>query len=234
MGDIHWLDNPTERIPSLEPREHLRIFLLPLRPDWRPHSAGQNSVRADAVAAIFERKRARQRNHACLGGAIGRVAEPGEPVHGADVKDDTRAALDHRGKHCLRAVERTVEIAVDVVAPTVGVGLRQSRKIGDAGVVDKDIDRVERPGQPCKSPPDRRRVANVDHLGFDRDPSRDESRGEILQRVLAVEEGKSRALAPEVPAERLTYAACRAGDRDGLPHESHASSSSAQRPVRPL
>src|SRR6478752_5107071 len=49
------------------------------------------------------------------------------------------ALLLHAGNDSKGAVIGAVEIAVDVMLPGLGIGARESRMLGEAGIVDEDV-----------------------------------------------------------------------------------------------
>ena len=59
--------------------------------------ARKHDVHPHPMASIFERQRARHCDHSRFGGAVGRVAESGQGVDGADSHDGAGALLDHAG-----------------------------------------------------------------------------------------------------------------------------------------
>ena len=98
-----------------------------LVPERRAHRAGADDIRADVVAAEFQRERLGQADQPGLARAVGGVAERGQPIHRTDVDDRARAARLHVGQHGVGAVVGAVQIRVDVVAETCGRRALQAR-----------------------------------------------------------------------------------------------------------
>ena len=144
---IDRLDDAAERIPARQLRQDLRIALRARRSQIGVRTVpGQHDVGADAVAADIPCASDRVRlDHAGLGGAVGGIAERREPVDRADGDDDAAALRLHAGQHRMGAIVGAVEIAVDVVGPAVRRSVRAKRRmLGEAGIVDEDVDGAER------------------------------------------------------------------------------------------
>src|SRR5690348_11853006 len=80
VGDVDGIDDAAERIPAAKPAQHLGIALHALLPDRRANRARADDIGADAVAAIFERKRLGQADHAGLAGAVAGSPRADKPL----------------------------------------------------------------------------------------------------------------------------------------------------------
>jgi hypothetical protein len=84
----------------------------------------------------------------------------------ADVDDVAAAALDHPGEHGARQVDQALAVGVDHLVPVVEVGaLRRLEALGEAGVVDQDVDRGKRGRQRPHRALDGLAVAHVELEG---------------------------------------------------------------------
>jgi len=146
---------PAHRHAARQVGQRLRVVLLRrLRQRRRHHRGarigGADGVHADALGRVFGRGRARQPDHAVLGGGVdGQLRRAGDAGHGRDVDDlAALAALAelplHGGKLVLQRVEDAHQVGVDDAAGDVGGRLRQLRHVvHDAGIVDRDVEPAE-------------------------------------------------------------------------------------------
>src|ERR1043165_798564 len=65
------------------------------------------------------------------------------PCDGCDVDDATPALLDHRRKNGAREIKSAREIDFKVALPEFVAGLDERRALGDASVVDEDVNRPQ-------------------------------------------------------------------------------------------
>src|SRR5271165_1874032 len=229
-SDIARFDNPAERIPARERRQHLRVLLRTLGPNRRANSAGQHDIHTHAETPVFQRERSRKRNHPRFGGAISRIAQRREAIDRANIDDDARPPVAHAGENRVGAVVGAVQIGVDIVAPTGGIRLSKGRMFGDPGVVDEDVNLPLRAYQSFESLGDLSQIADVNDFRGGGYSLLFEFGREIAYRGVKVDCADSGSLGSEMPAKRLADAARCACDRDELSAKSHAELSIAARP----
>ena len=192
--------------------QHVRVLGLALVPDRRAHRARQHAVGADAVAPIFLRQRTGERDHAGLGGAVGRVAERRKAIDRTDIDDRARAARDHLRQHRMGAGIGAVEVGRDVLLPAGRIGDAERRMARHAGIVDQQMDVAEAGEGGLHGI----RRGDVGDRGLRGDAVLAERVDQLGDLLVAVERGDRRALLAEEAAEPLADAAGSAGDGDGL------------------
>src|SRR5207249_4761943 len=127
------------REPLVDPRVRKRLV---------GHGRGEPSrgdrVHLDRVAGPLDAERACERDHAALGRGVDRVAgEPHLPQHRGDVDDLARRLRDEVGGRRAATVEGAREVHVHHEAPVRCGHLGERRDLGDARVVDHDVEPAE-------------------------------------------------------------------------------------------
>ncbi len=103
--------------------------------------AGGDRVHGHTLLGRLERQRLGEAVHAGLGGGVVGLAEGAlGAVHRRDVDDAAPAAIHHAVVDLLRHVEDAVEVRADHGVPGRLVHLAERHVLGDAGVVDEDVD----------------------------------------------------------------------------------------------
>ena len=127
----------------------LRIPLPPsfsIRPATSSVGAkpGQHRVDADAEARQLHGAAAGEGVDRALRGGVVRLADPAALAHHRRDVDDHAVALAHEvGERGLRAVEDAAEVDPHHVEPVVRLHVVDQRVLGDAGVVDQDVQAAE-------------------------------------------------------------------------------------------
>jgi hypothetical protein len=193
----------------------MRIFFM-ASPSAVDFNTSRARVHQDARADQLARKRLGEAQHARL-----RRGVRGD-VRRAFLADDRRDVDDAAvagGAHPRHGHPATVEDAGQVDAqhaiPCVErVVLHGQHRAVDAGVVDQDVDPLERVARGCEAALDRRVVADVDGNA----KRRPESGGRFVQsRKVAIPHDDPATLGREAGRDASSDAACAAGDDRHLP-----------------
>ena len=107
---------------------------------------GRHAVDPDAVRPELARHGLGEAEHAGLGGRVVRPAEDAAAALGRDRRhagDRALLARAHMRDEGLAQVEHARHVDVDDALPVFGRDLHQLQRLGDAGVVDEDIDLTE-------------------------------------------------------------------------------------------
>ena len=145
-GQFLRLGEPAHRHVHQPARRALGILGEQLLQQRRVHRSRAQRVDPDALPRVLHAELARHRQHAALGGGVGDLRR--RRAHHRDERRgvDDRALL--RGHHVPQRgpAAQVHRLEVDVLHPLPGVAARWSRssrrRAGDAGVVERDVDRA--------------------------------------------------------------------------------------------
>lgn len=136
-------------------------------PDLGVGGAGKQGDDADATRAEFFAERIGEAEGGVLGGVVG--GGSGEDASGGDgqiVHD--RGAAFHDGETGLSDQESSVEVGGEHVFPDgIGEFFYGEVRMGDAGVVDNDVEAVELAAEGAEEVVDRVRIADVARMSKD-------------------------------------------------------------------
>ena len=178
---------------------------------------GRHAVHADAVRAEFARHRLGEAEHAGLGRRVMRAAEDAAAAlrrDGRHAGDRALPSRPHVRNEGLAEVEDAAQVDVEDALPALRVDLHDLHRLGDAGIVDEDVDRPNSSMTCSAALPQRREVGDVaadadvagaelgGGLGRASASSRGSRPGRRARRTAAPWRGRCRAGSPPLRSRR--------------------------------